>query len=158
METEKYGLDISKQVDKFEKHGINPDIQQRRNTEDKGVVEADNNYSITTSMDNDDESLKSQSDRFKGNNVDEQIGPNLHGPTQPKLKSTWTRIMRMDYGLGSIIRATDTPLLGKRGSMTDTHVTIPDEKEEAQRVKREKLFQINDDESARVDGHPCRRQ
>lgn len=66
--------------------------------------------------------------------------------------------MRIDNGLRSIIRATNTPLLGKRGSMTDTHNTILDEEEEAQRVKHEILFQNDDDESARVDGHPCQRQ
>ncbi|KAL4619828.1 hypothetical protein ACB092_06G108800 [Castanea dentata] len=83
-------------------------------------------------------------------NVTKQVGPNLTGPTQTKLKSTWTRIMRMDYGLRSIIRATDTPMLGKRGSPTDLHATLPDEEEKIQRINREKLDQSNDDGSARV--------
>ena len=91
-------------------------------------------------------------------NVTEQFGPNLTGPAPTKLKSTWTRIMRMDYGLGSIIRATDTPVLGKRGSPTDLHATIPDEEEEIQKRKREKFDQNNDDGSARVFDHPCREQ
>ena len=80
MEAEKFGLDIPNQVDNSELHGMNPEIQQRSTIRDKGVVDDDNNYSITTSMDKVDESPKSESDRFNENNMDEQIGPNLHGP------------------------------------------------------------------------------
>ena len=118
----------------------------------------DNTYSITTNMEIADESLKSQYDRDNTNIVDEQIGPYLHGPALPKIKSTWTWIMRMNYGLGSLIRHMDTPLLGKRGNSTEAQVSLLDEEEEAQRVKREKLCQINDDESARVVDHHCQRQ
>ena len=63
------GLDSSNQLDKSERHGSNPDIQQRDNLGDSGVVDVDNTYSITNNMDRDDESLKSQSDSFKENNV-----------------------------------------------------------------------------------------
>ena len=41
-------------------------------------------------------------------------GPN--GLNSTKSKSTWTRIIRMDYGLGGI-KATNIPLLGKRPCM-----------------------------------------
>ena len=37
----------------------------------------------------------------------------LSGLNPTKSKSTWTRIIRMDYGFGGI-RATNIPLLGKR--------------------------------------------
>ena len=80
----------------------------------------DNTYSITINMEIADESPKSQYDRDNTNIVDKQIGPYLHGPALPKIKSTWTWIMRMNYGLGSLIRHMDTPLLGKRGNSTDT--------------------------------------
>ena len=63
------GLDSSNQLDKSERHGSNPDIQQRDNLGDSGVVDVDNTYSITNNMDRDDESIKSQSDSFKENNV-----------------------------------------------------------------------------------------
>ena len=63
------GLDSSNQLDKSERHGSNPDIQQRDNLGDSGVVDVDNTYSITNNMDRDDESLKSQSDSFKENNM-----------------------------------------------------------------------------------------
>ena len=163
METVNDGLDSLNQLDNSGKHGRNPDIQQRDNLGDRGVVDVDNTYAITNNMDKDDESFKSQSDSFKENNVTdinvtEQFGLKLIGPTQTKLKSTWTRIMRMDYGLGSIIRATDTPVLGKRRSPTDLHATIPDEVEKIQRRKRKKLDQNNDDGLARVVDHPCREQ
>ena len=88
----------------------------------------DNTYSITTNMEIVDESPKSQYDRDNANIVDEQIGPYLHGPALPKIKSMWTWI----------IRHMDTPLLGKRGNSTEAQVSLLDEEEEAQRVKREK--------------------
>ena len=53
------GLDSSNQLDKSERHGSNPDIQQRDNLGDSGVVDVDNTYAITNNMDRDDESLKS---------------------------------------------------------------------------------------------------
>ena len=45
--------------------------------------------------------------------VQEKQIDGLNGLNSTKSKSTWTRIIRMDYGLGGI-RATDIPLLGKR--------------------------------------------
>ena len=44
-------------------------------------------------------------------------GPSGLNPT--KSKSTWTKIIRMDYGLGGI-RATDIHLLGKRACVQVT--------------------------------------
>ena len=38
------------------------------------------------------------------------------GPKLPKPKAVWTRIIRMDYGLGDILRTAEGPMLGKRGS------------------------------------------
>ena len=158
VEAEKLGVDIPSHADNFEMHEMNSEIQQRSNNGDNGAVGNNNTYSITTNTEIVDESPKSQYDRDNANIVDEQIGPNLHGPALPKIKSTWTWIMRMDYGLGSLIRPTDATLLGKRGSPTETQVSLSDEEEEAQRVKREKLCRINDDELARVADHPCQKQ
>lgn len=80
VEAVKCGLDSFKQEDEFKKYGINPNIQQRRNTKDKGVLDADNENPISISMDKADEILNSQSSILKAKNVGEQIGQNLHGP------------------------------------------------------------------------------
>ena len=90
VETVNAGLDSFNQLDKSERHGSNPDIHQRDNLGDSGVVDVDNTYAITNNMDRDDESLKSQSDSFEENNVvdinvTEQFGPNLTGPAPTKL-------------------------------------------------------------------------
>ena len=85
-------------------------------------------------------------------------GPDGVNPT--KSKSTWTRIIRMDYGLGGI-RATDIPLLGKRTSMQIDSLSKLQEEECTQTVKRGKVDggkKKFDETSARVDYHPCRKQ
>ena len=51
-------------------------------------------------------------------------GGNVSGPTVSKLKSTWTRIVRMDFGLGSAIKAVDVPKLGKRVSTQNANLSI----------------------------------
>lgn len=63
------GLDKLNQLDKSEKHGRNPDIQQRDNLGDKGNVDIDNTYDITNNMEKNDENFKSLFDSFKENNV-----------------------------------------------------------------------------------------
>ena len=40
-----------------------------------------------------------------------------------KLKSTWTRIMWMDYGLGGLPGVSEIPLLGKRGKLCEVDFT-----------------------------------
>lgn len=40
------------------------------------------------------------------------------GPKLPKPKATWTRIIRMDYGLGDIIRAPEGPILEREAVYT----------------------------------------
>ena len=39
-------------------------------------------------------------------------------------KSTWTRVMRMDYGLGSFTKAFEGPILGKRGSEQYSNLSL----------------------------------
>nr|POF23041.1 hypothetical protein CFP56_15523 [Quercus suber] len=68
VESEKLGVDTSNHVDNVEVHEMNPDIQQRSTTRNKGVVDKDNN-SIMTNMAIADESPKSQSDRDNANIV-----------------------------------------------------------------------------------------
>lgn len=63
------GLDKLNQLDKSEKHGRNPDIQQRDNLGDKGNEDIDNTYDITNNMEKNDENFKSLFDSFKENNV-----------------------------------------------------------------------------------------
>ena len=48
-------------------------------------------------------------------------GPSELKPT--KQKSTWTRIMRMDYGLGGLLGVSEIPLLGKRGKSREVECT-----------------------------------
>ena len=78
-----------------------------------------------------------------------------------KLKSTWTRILRMDYGLGGITGVSEIPLLGKRGKSCEADCTNKQDVEGVQLAKRGKvvLNSINiDDGSAGVEYHPCWKQ
>lgn len=79
----------------------------------------------------------------------------LSGPKVSKPKSMWTRIVRMDFGLGSAIKTTDVPLLEKRLSMHNTNTSMQGDEEEVQNTKREKVSQNHYDISARVRSHPC---
>ena len=77
-------------------------------------------------------------------------------PSFVKSKSTWTRINRMDFGLGSLARAFATSRLGKR-ELSDEDC----EQDEQHRNKRNKQDEVEgslDDISAGVDGHPYREQ
>ena len=78
----------------------------------------------------------------------------VSGPIVSKPKSTWTRIVRMDFGLGNTLKAADVPVLGKRIST----ISMQRDGEETQRTKREKVGQDFNDISARVGNHPCREQ
>ncbi|KAL0001579.1 hypothetical protein SO802_015360 [Lithocarpus litseifolius] len=64
-------------------------------------------------------------------------GPSEMQPT--KLKSTWTRIMRMDYGLGGLPGVSEIPLLGKRGKSCEAECTSKQDVESVQHAKRGKL-------------------
>ena len=78
------------------------------------------------------------------------------GPSSLKPKNTWTRINRMDFGLGGLARAISLPVLGKRG-LKDGEVGQYKE----QNTKRGKIVENEGnifDISARVDSHPCREQ
>ena len=73
-----------------------------------------------------------------------------------KPKTTWTRINRMDFGLGGLARAITFPTLGKR-DMRDTVGERIDEHE----TKRGKVINeegLSKEISAGVDSHPCRKQ
>ena len=48
-----------------------------------------------------------------------------------KPKSIWTRIVRMDCGLGNVIKAVYVPLLGKLVSTHNTNLSIQCDEEEA---------------------------
>ena len=45
-------------------------------------------------------------------------------------KSTWTRIVRIDYGLGNVIKVVDVPLLGRIVCTHNTNLSIQCDEEE----------------------------
>ncbi|XP_023908234.2 uncharacterized protein LOC112019922 [Quercus suber] len=57
-------------------------------------------------------------------------GGNVGGPIVSKPKSTWTRIVRMDFGLGSTLKAAEVPVLGKRLSTQNTILPMQRDEEE----------------------------
>uniref|UniRef100_A0A7N2MUN9 DUF4283 domain-containing protein n=1 Tax=Quercus lobata TaxID=97700 RepID=A0A7N2MUN9_QUELO len=78
------------------------------------------------------------------------------GPSFVKPKSTWTRINRMDFGLGGLARAIEISGLGKR-ELSDGEIGQYKE----QRNKRSKQDEVEGsfvDTSAGVNSHPCREQ
>ena len=84
------------------------------------------------------------------------MGLEVPGPSFVKSKSMWTRINRMDFGLGGLARAFATSRLGKH-ELNDEDC----EQDEQQRNKRNKQDEVKgsfDDISAGVDGQPCREQ
>ena len=85
-------------------------------------------------------------------------GGNVSGPTVSKPKSTWTRIVRMDFSLGNTLKVVDVPMLGKRIITQNTNLSMQRDEEEIQKVKREKVGQDSNDISARVGRHPCQEQ
>ena len=78
------------------------------------------------------------------------------GLSTSKPKNTWTRINRMDFGLGGLAKAITLAVLGKR-DMRDSFCEQIDEHE----TKREKVINeegISKDISVGVDSHPCQKQ
>ena len=79
-------------------------------------------------------------------------GPSELKPT--KQKSTWTRIMRMDYGLGGLPRVSEISVLGKIGNSCEADYPNKHEAEGVQHAKRGKVVvnSLNcDDGSAGVE-------
>jgi len=87
-------------------------------------------------------------------NMHDMQGGELNGPKVSKPRSTWTRIMRMDFGLGSAIKEVDVPILGTRVSTQNTNLSIQGDEEKIQRMKWEKVGQDSNDISTRVNNHP----
>ena len=78
------------------------------------------------------------------------------GPFTTRPKTTWTRISRMDFGLGGLARAITLPSLGKR----DVRETSSGQTKEHE-TKRGRVLNEEDnvvDISAGVDSHPCQEQ
>ena len=85
--------------------------------------------------------------------VDTESNLLVTGPSeleQAKLKSTWTRIMRMDYGLGGLPRVSEIPLLGKRGKSCEADCPNKHEVESVQHAKHGKVVvnSLNCDDGA----------
>ena len=75
------------------------------------------------------------------------------GPSNYKPKGTWTRINRMNFGLGGFTKAIVLPGLGKRDSREAHGVQI-----EEQNFKKGKLSnneESNDHGLAEVESHSC---
>ena len=73
-------------------------------------------------------------------------------------KSIWTRINRMDFGLGGFTKNLVLPTLGKREAPQNVRPNL-DVSHAAPSLKRGKLDEVNIDEiSAGVESHPCRKQ
>lgn len=84
------------------------------------------------------------------------LRPDMSGPNNVKAEGTWTRINRMDFGLGGFSKAIMLPRLGKRDSR-EAHEGQVDE----QNCKKGKLNsdeESNDHGSAGVESHPCQGQ
>nr|POE84162.1 hypothetical protein CFP56_40039 [Quercus suber] len=54
----------------------------------------------------------------------------VSGPIISKPKSTWTRIVRMDFGLGNTLKAAEVLVLGKRMSAQNTSLPMQRDEEE----------------------------
>ena len=91
------------------------------------------------------------------NQVDTQSNLLVTGPSElkpAKLKSTWTKIMRMDYGLGGLPRVSEISVLGKIGNSCEADYPNKHEAEGVQHAKRGKVVvnSLNcDDGSAGVE-------
>nr|POF27328.1 hypothetical protein CFP56_14446 [Quercus suber] len=78
------------------------------------------------------------------------------GPSQLKPKSTWTRINRMDFGLGGFTNSITLPGLGKRDVREIQGMQFEEQKLKKGRLSTKE--DINNDGSAGVESHPCREQ
>ncbi|KAK9998160.1 hypothetical protein SO802_017763 [Lithocarpus litseifolius] len=82
-----------------------------------------------------------------------------NGPIFSKPKPTWTRINRMDFGLGGLARALTLPSVGKRDTCTNSSAQDEDYQSKKGRVEDRSNVEGSDTEiSAGVDSHPCRKQ
>ena len=84
--------------------------------------------------------------------------PNLdqNGTLQPKAKSTWNRMNRMDFGLSGLTKSITLPGLGKRD--TREREELQNDEQIAKRGRLSDEEQTKDDVSAGVERHPCREQ
>ena len=150
------------------------DFVHQANVEEDNSSEAKARLEITLTNNEIDELHKSFSDDISYSITDEGItncmtnGVQRHkplndtkmteepGPSSVKPKNTWTRINRMDFGLGGLARAITLSILGKR-ELKDGEVRQYEE----QNTKRGKIVEEKGnivDISASVDSHPCREQ
>ena len=87
------------------------------------------------------------------NNLNTPTGLEVPGPSSVKSKSTWTRINRMDFGLGGLARAIAMSGLGKR-ELSDEDYEY-DEQQRNKRCKQDEVEGSFADILAGVDSHPC---
>ena len=95
-------------------------------------------------------------DKIQAEHVDGLHG--MQGQHRQKQRSTWTRIIRMDYGLGIITKAIEGLILRKRVIEQNSNLSLSHTEEEVQKAKCEKLIPNDADVLVRVDGQPCREQ
>nr|POF00459.1 hypothetical protein CFP56_43316 [Quercus suber] len=88
------------------------------------------------------------------NDVDKPTDEVGLSTTRPK--TTWTRINRMDFGLGGLTRAITLSSLGKRDVRETSSGQVEDHEAKRGRVLDEEDNLV--DISAGVDSHPCREQ
>ena len=120
-----HGMDNIQHEDNSKNHGISVATQQIE-AEKKGTEDVDTrNY----------HGLRGGNSKSIIKPVLEKQVDGLSGLNPTKSKSTWTRIIRMDYGLGGI-RATNIPLLGKRPCTKADSLSKLQEEETIQTAKR----------------------
>lgn len=112
----------------------------------KDVLDPNLEEDVAGNLETNSESLKIMHDMQGGNES---------GPIVCKPKSTWTRIVRMDFGLGSAMKVVDVPILGKRVSAQNINLSIQGDAVEIQKTIREKVGHDSNDISMRVGSHPC---
>lgn len=106
------GEEITQRDDQAENHGINMGIQQSC-PEDKGVQDVNEVNYIPKIVDEDADNSNSKFETLINSHGDGQSGQKI-----PKPKATSTKIMRMDYELGDIIKAPEGPLLEREAIYT----------------------------------------
>ena len=81
------------------------------------------------------------------------LSPRMSGPTNVKPKGSWTRVNRMDFGLGGVSKAIMLHGLGKRESRE------PYEGQAVEQISKKgkwnNVDENNDHGSAGVESHPC---
>lgn len=162
---ENLGEDFSQNEDQAENLGMDSKFQ-RMYSENNDLEEVDHNPISNVVTDKHDftptvvdmavSNLQLIPDTTQAEQVNGLHG--LQGQHGLKQRSTWTRIMRMDYKLGRISKALEGPILGKRVKELNSNLSLSHTEEEVQKAKREKLISNDTDVSARVDDHPCQEQ